>query len=234
MTGLRPTAFIFALALALAPVGGAKAAPCRLALALALDISFSVKDDEYAFQKHGLAQALRDGEVRSAILGQSGEVHAAAYEWSGYARQTMIAGWTALTSPAAINRFAARIDAHRRIDAALPTAVGRALRFGGMLLRRAPPGCARRVIDISGDGESNLGPDADAPELRRLLAGITVNALVIKGEQPDPEPYFRDRVIWGPGAFMMVARGGFDDYPEMILGKLLREIGSPLILGALE
>jgi hypothetical protein len=53
--------------------------------------------------------------------------------------------------------------------------------------------------------------------------GITINGLAIRGALPDPEPYFREHVARGPGAFVMVA-GGYGEYAEAILEKLLREI----------
>ena len=69
--------------------------------------------------------------------------------------------------------------------------------------------------------------------LRRAgrLGDVTINALVIAGATPDPVPYYRDKVIHGSDAFMMVARNGFDDYPDMIKGKLLRELRPPIFIG---
>ncbi len=92
------------------------------------------------------------------------------------------------------------------------------------------PACARQVIDISGDGENNDGVGPDYFRAQGKLDGITINGLVVQGAFPDPAPYYRDYVIQGPGAFLALARH-FDDYPSVIIGKLLREIGHELILG---
>jgi hypothetical protein len=234
---MRAAGAAAALALAaLAPLAAAADGPrpCRLALALALDISASVNDREYAIQLGGLADALRAPDVREAILTQGGEVWMAVYEWSGWQQQDLVAGWTPLRAPADIDALAARLDAHRRPYADFSTAIGRALAFGAALFRSLPVRCERRVIDVSGDGAHN--EDVGPAEIRAsgALAGVTVNALVIDGAWPPPVRHYETEVIHGPDAFMMVARNGFEDYPEMIRGKLLREIRPPQLLGALE
>ena len=59
------------LALCLSQPAGAD---CRLALALAVDVSRSIDAQDYVIQTDGLAAALSDQEVRSAIFGPEGEV----------------------------------------------------------------------------------------------------------------------------------------------------------------
>jgi len=217
-------------AAALVCLWAGEAVACRLALALGLDISSSVNSLEYAIQKDGLAAALRSEDVRSALLGQAGEVRVAVFEWSGYPQQDVVVDWTPILSSADIDALAARVDGHRRAYAEFATAVGKAVEYGALMLRRAGR-CERRVLDLSGDGAHNEGPEAEA--YATLLGGITINALVIKGAFPDPEDYYRDHVIRGPGAFTIVARNGFEDYPDLIRGKLLREIEPPMLTGSI-
>lgn len=209
------------------------AAECRLALAMALDVSSSVDDAEYAVQKSGLAAALRDPSIRQALLEQDGVVVAMVYEWSGFYQQDVVADWTPLTSAEAIDALAARLDGSRRAYSVYPTAIGRAVAFGAAQFARLPSFCARRVIDVSGDGVNNLSVDPGFVRRGGALDGVVVNGLVIKGASPDPEQYYRERVISGPGAFLLVARGGFADYPELIREKLLREITPSLVIGSL-
>ena len=215
--------------LILAP--GIAMAECRLALSLALDVSSSVNAAEYEIQKGGLANALRDPEIRAAALSPPGSVYLATYEWSGWQQQDLVIAWTRLDDEAAIDAFADKLDRHRRTYAEFSTALGHAVDYGAQYFAYLPEPCAEHVIDVSGDGVNNdgFGPDGlwDSP----LLARVTVNGLVIKGAEPDPEPYYRTRVIWGPGSFLMVARNGFDDYAEMIKGKLLRELEPNMLLG---
>jgi hypothetical protein len=214
------------------PEAAAAAEECRLGLALGLDVSSSVDDAEYALQKNGLAAAFRHPDIRDALLGQDGVVDVLIYEWSGYYQQDLIADWTPLASPAAIAALAARLEAHRRTYSVYPTAVGRGVEFGARQFPRLSSPCARRVIDISGDGVNNLSVDPEYYRQLGKLDAVVINALVIKGAVPDPEEYYRAQVISGPGSFLMVANG-FEDYPELIREKLLREIAPPVVVGAL-
>jgi hypothetical protein len=205
-------------------------AECKLALALGLDISASIDNAEYRLQLEGLAAAIEHPLVVQAILTpEDGYIEAAVYEWSGYTQQDLILGWTALDSPAAISTFAARLRAHPRPQGYLATAIGKAVEFGGKLLRAAPA-CRRRILDVSGDGVNNIGVPPGYFYARGDLDGVIVNGLVILGAQPDPLPYYQASVIFGPGSFVVVAQG-FEDYRRAMREKLIREITQEMILG---
>lgn len=203
---------------------------CKLALALAMDISSSVNSREYRLQLDGLAWALEHEEVRRAILSpENAYIEAAAYEWSGYPQQDLIVDWTRLDSSAAIAFFASRLRMHTRRFSEFPTALGKGVQFGAKLLHRSPD-CARKVLDVSGDGENNDGVGPEYFRRQGLLDGLTINGLVIIGAFPNPAIYYRSNVIQGPNAFLAQARS-FDDYREVMLGKLLREIETEMTLG---
>jgi hypothetical protein len=98
----------------------------------------------------------------------------------------------------------------------------------------------RRVIDISGDGDDdNIGPEVTEARNEAVAKGVTVNGMVVLDEpflsedgSPYPttelERYFRDNVIGGPGAFVMVAQD-FSAFGNVMLNKLIAEIsGLPL------
>lgn len=210
---------------------GPAQATCKLALALGLDISSSVDRDEYRLQIDGLAQALTAPSVVDAILRPEGtHIAVAVYEWSGYKQQHVVLGWTVLDSPAAITSFAAQLAGHRRVYSEFPTALGKGIEFGARLLSRAPE-CARRTIDISGDGQNNDGVGPEYFVGTGLLSGITVNGLVIRGAVPDPVAYYRASVRHGDDAFVIVA-DGFSDYRRAMEEKLLREIEAQVVVGA--
>ena len=222
-------AALVAAALALTATG-ARAEGCAVALALALDISSSVNAREYAIQKDGLAAALRHPSVAEVIRNAPGPTQIAVYEWSGWQQQDLIAGWTRVSGEADLAALAAGIEAHQRRYAEFSTALGRAIEYGAALFDALPEPCARRVIDVSGDGVNNEGPSASAVRSAPAFQRITINGLVIKGAEPDPERHYREEVAHGPGAFVMVARNGFEDYPDLILGKLLRELEPPIFV----
>ena len=222
-----------ALAACLALVSGAAEARCRLALALGLDVSASVDAAEYGLQVAGLAAALDAPAVRQALLGMPGlPVWVAVFEWAGAGEQRLLRGWTELSGPAALDRVIAALLTTERARMEDSTALGEALLYGGALLARGP-GCFRQVLDISGDGRNNDGPDPDMLAGDPLLAGVTVNALVIGTEMSGPSDaravrigelsaYFAADVILGPGAFVEIALG-FADYERAMTRKLLRE-----------
>jgi len=217
------------LAVAVQP-GVGRAAECKLALVLALDISSSVNQREYNIQLQGLAQAFRTPEVIEAILTPKGAgIAAIVYEWSGYNQQDIVIPWTMLESEAGILDFSDTLAIHRRPYTDLTTALGKAVEYGASMFRQAPT-CGRKVVDISGDGENNDGAGPEYFRAQGKLEGITINGLVVQGAFPDPAPYYREQVIQGPGAFLALARN-FDDYPPVIISKLLREIEHEMILG---
>ncbi|MAS44527.1 MAG: hypothetical protein CML43_15600 [Rhodobacteraceae bacterium] len=218
--------------LAVGAGAAASASACSLALALALDVSSSVDPTEYGLQADGLASALEDPDVKEAILAPGGLVTIAVYEWSGRWQHEVVAGWTALNTPAEIDALAARIRGFGRSHADYPTALGHAIGFAARLLKEAPV-CDRRVLDISGDGANNDGYEPLHAYRNFELQDVTVNALVVGGiARPQLRRYFETTVIKGPGAFVEVARD-YRDYARAMKRKLLREIRPPMAIGLL-
>ncbi|MDZ7823922.1 MAG: DUF1194 domain-containing protein [Ahrensia sp.] len=200
---------------------------CALSLVLAIDVSSSVNANEYALQMQGLANALRDDDVREAIR-FSGGIQLMAFEWSGRFQQIEVLPWIYLATDTAIFGAADRIASHERSYADLPTALGFALGHASVQLQNAPLACSRQAIDVSGDGVSNDGFEPSLAYSNFVFDGVQVNGLVIAGATPDPVKYYRDEVIYGPGAFIEVA-ANFDDFERAMKRKLLREInGSSL------
>lgn len=224
-------AALYYIICAVLSASAAKAANCALALAFALDVSASVNAAEYDIQKGGLAAAMRDPEIIDAILAAPGAVWFLAYEWSASLQQVVIQDWAQMRDLADIQRFAATLDSHNRRFGRSSTALGQALSFGVKQFASLPTLCDRQVIDVSGDGVNNDGVAPEALRGAGRLAGVTINGLVIAGASPNPVPYYREKVIYGTDAFMMVARNGFEDYPDLIKGKLLRELRPPFLLG---
>ncbi len=224
-------ALVCAMGLACATMADAA---CRQALALGLDVSGSVDAREYRLQINGLAAALDNAAVRSALLSSPGApVSVMTYEWSGPSDQAVIAPWTSIDSSATLDSFIETLLQTTRREASPGTALGVSMNLGAFYLDQKPD-CWTRTLDISGDGKSNLGPRPR--DLKDALGarGITLNALVIgvddpsAGDQRQAEigelsSYFRAEVIVGPNAFVETALG-FDDYEAAMTRKLLREL----------
>ncbi len=219
-------AALAALALALAP---APAAACALELVLAVDVSGSIDSSEFELQAHGLADAFEHPSMVTAVGLLEGGMLVTLTQWSGSTRQRQMIGWRRLSDAASMAAFADEVRRAGRAWRNFSTAVGEALAHAAAVSADAPAACERRVIDVSGDGVSNEGREP-APISRALAAqGYTINGLVIRGADPDPVAHYRAQVIAGPGAFVEIAES-FDDYPEAILRKLLREIDQPMIV----
>ncbi len=227
MTGFLRCLLVFAfVSLAANLAGTSKASAqesCKLALILALDSSSSVDQAEYEFQLKGLAAALLDAEVKRMIAEQGG-INLMAFEWSGRFNQEVIVGWRYLTSELEVSEFALALASHQRVRSDYPTAMGYALGYAAGLFRQLPQQCLRQVVDVSGDGVHNDGFNPQIAYRTFEFDAISVNGLVIKGADPDPEQYYRENVVHGPGSFLVVANN-FNDYGEAIKQKLLREIG---------
>ncbi len=205
-----------------------RAAECGLELVLAMDVSRSVVNSEYDLQMDGLALAFRDPEVGEAITWITGGVMATVTQWSGMGAQVQPVPWTHLTDAASAAAFAAAIDRQTRAFFASYTAVGEALFHANGLSATNPRHCARRVIDVSGDGASNRGRPA-LPIAEALAAnGVTVNGLVIKGAWPDPVEFYLRNVVRGDAAFLETAEN-FADYANAIKRKLLRELSPQVV-----
>jgi hypothetical protein len=89
--------------------------------------------------------------------------------------------------------------------------------------RQSPFKGERRVIDISGDGANNRGRSAAKARDEAVAADIVINGLPILAWEPDLDYYYKQNVIGGPGAFMVVAKD-FDTFADAILKKLIIEI----------
>jgi hypothetical protein len=225
---VRLCAALWILALAALPAG---AQGCRLALVLALDVSSSVDEVEYDLQRAGLAAALDAPEVRHAILsGGSGAVALSAYEWSGRYKQKILQDWVLLRSQADIDRAVDALAASVRSESEFPTAMGYGIGYAARMLARAPT-CARRVIDVSGDGVNNDGFGPRLAYRHFPLGDVAVNGLVILGHDAEVLGFYRSEVIRGRNAFLETANG-FEDFRSAMTRKLYREINDIMLGGA--
>jgi hypothetical protein len=102
-------------------------------------------------------------------------------------------------------------------------------------LDKAPYEAARRTIDVSGDGTNNAGRDVAMLRDEAVAKGITINGLVILSDNPmswNPDHtnppgglanYYRNNVVGGPSAFVMVAEN-FNSFGQAIIKKMIAEV----------
>jgi hypothetical protein len=204
-----------------------------LVLALGIDVSRSVDYEEGQLQRQGYIQAFRDPDVIAAI--QSGMLRRIAvgyYEWAGDGLVHVVRDWTLIEDAASALAFADALEK----GAPTPerrTSISSAINFAVPWLGQNDFEGTRRVIDISGDGPNNSGELVNVARDRAVAQGITINGLPIMdrggrfyGQRyniPNLDLYYRDCVIGGPGAFLVVAEN-FQDFARAVRRKLILEI----------
>ena len=159
-----------------------------------------------------------------------GAVGLAYVEWAGAEYQRLVLPWTRIASPAEAARWAGSLAETPRASLSW-TSISGALEFSRKVLAEAPFEATRRVIDISGDGVNNSGGPVEPARARVLAEGIVINGLPIVNDRPTfgrmpPIPlddYYRDQVIGGAGAFLVVA-ADFASFGNAVKRKLIREI----------
>lgn len=203
------------------------AAACRLALLLAIDVSRSIDAGDYRIQRNGLLDAFADPGIRAALLGPPDPVALAIFEWSGTSHHEVIADWSLIGSIADLAVVEAAIAARTLPAVRRATALGAALDFARRMMARAPP-CTEMVIDVSGDGQNNMGPAPDQVYAAADWGAIRVNGLAIGEHEPGLAEYYRAQVIRGRGAFVQDAPRQVD-FPEAIRRKLLRELTEMMV-----
>lgn len=218
------------------PAGGPE--PVDLELVLAVDVSSSINADEMELQFRGYAAAFRAADLAQRVgSGPIGAIACTFFVWSDPDHQQVLVPWTRIDGAAASQAFAAAIDRAPRTTG-LYTSISGAIDFASSLFGRGGFEGTRRVVDISGDGADNAARPGRSLALARDDAfdrGIVLNGLAILDpdaaneprhralQRPPLDEYYRDSVIGGPGAFLVVAEG-FETFAPAVRRKLSREI----------
>jgi hypothetical protein len=209
--------------------------PVDLLLVLAADVSRSVDADKFKLQREGYAAAFSDPRVISAITsGLHGRIAVCFVEWSGAGSRRLVIDWTLIEDLETAKQFGDQLLEIPR-SFADSTSISGGIDFALAQFARAPFDAERRTIDVSGDGNNNNGRDVRLARDEAVAAGVTVNGLVILTDQrfswtpehTNPpgglEKYYRDNVIGGPGAFVLVAKD-FNSFGNLLIKKLIAEI----------
>ena len=226
---------LVALALAASPLPAHAGEPVDLLLVFTADVSRSVDQPKFQLQREGYAAAISNPRVLDAIRsGPHGRIAVCFVEWSGVGNQKVIVDWTLIDGPKAAQRFGDQLIELPRAFADR-TSISGGIDFAVAQFAHAPFESARRTIDVSGDGTNKSGRDVTLARDDALAQRITVNGLVILSERPlpwNPEHtnppgglanYYRNNVIGGPGAFVMVA-DNFNSFGQAIIAKLIAEV----------
>jgi hypothetical protein len=127
-----------------------------LALVLAIDISRSISEIEHRIQLEEYAAAFRSADVISAIAsGANAAIAVTLREWANNSVAIQAVGWILLSDGSSAERLAALIETVP-YQPEKGTSIGGAIISSANLLAQAPCQPMRRVIDVSGDGESRM------------------------------------------------------------------------------
>ena len=199
-----------------------------LELVLLADASGSIDPDELLFQRQGYALAMTDPLVISAIRNSIyGNVAVTYVEWA--TNTAVVVDWMIIDSEETAAAFAdALIGPPRRASGR--NAIGGALLKGKELIESNDIFAPRAVIDFSGDSIGNSsGPAISTARDEVLAAGITINALPILRPEDgrragtNLEEEYSNRIIGGPGAFMVTAESR-ETFGQAVRRKLILEI----------
>jgi hypothetical protein len=240
-TAIRLLVFAIATAVVVGSPSARAAKEVDLLLVLASDVSRSIDAPNFKLQRDGFTAAIVNPRVIQGIrLGALGRIAISFVEWSGVSQQEIVVDWTVIRDEATAKDFSDQITKAPRAFRGL-TSISGAIDFAMAHLARAPFHSKRQTIDLSGDGTHNQGRAVTEARDEALAKGVTINGLVILtpvrptvfGEpsfyayHTNPpgglDTYYRNNVIGGSGAFVMVAEN-FNSFGEAILNKLSAEV----------
>ncbi|MEQ8318785.1 MAG: DUF1194 domain-containing protein [Rhodospirillales bacterium] len=219
------------LGLSVLATGPLRAEPVDLELVLAADGSGSIDDDELRLQREGYAAAIQHPKILDAIRGGYHQKIALAFvEWGAPWSQHTIVDWTVIDGPESAARFADALLAAPRMAESY-NSISEAIVYSVNLIESNVYQGRRKIIDISGDGPQMNGRPLPEAKALAMLAGITINALVVYkpgGLRSGPygEPlidHYQNDVIGGRGAFAHMAEGR-EQFAPAILKKMILEI----------
>lgn len=227
-----PCVYCLLLILFFSPWTGAWAkTPVDLELLLAVDVSGSVDPAEAKLQRAGYVSALTSKPVMNAIKsGYLRRIAVAYVEWADSHRQHVVADWTLIDGEKSAYAFAERLDAAPAARGRF-TSISAAIDYAMPMFESNAFEGTRRVIDISGDGANNSGAVVIGARDKAIAAGIVINGLPIVNDRPQGfgpqipnlDLYYRNCVIGGPGAFIVVAND-FGSFAVAVRKKMILEI----------
>lgn len=206
-----------------------------LELVLLADATGSIDQAEIEFQRRGYATAITDPAVIDAIRTTGrGRIAVTYVEWGDAGSQDVVVPWTVIDGIEAAAAFAtALLPPPRRAFGR--NAIGAALLRGKALIEENDLDGTRRVIDISADSANNWnGPPIESARDQVVAAGITINGLAVlcrlcsgRPISYDLEAAFEQRVVGGPGAFVITADSR-QTFADAVRRKLILEIAGRL------
>ncbi|MBT4490413.1 MAG: DUF1194 domain-containing protein [Rhodospirillaceae bacterium] len=201
-----------------------------VAIVVSYDRSESIDRGEADAQIQGLIHTLRHPRFHTAVAsGYFKRIALSAIAWSSFAKQELIMPWMQIGNAQDARMAAIWLEKFRdrgeRTPHGTQTDVAWGIKLAAEQMHTLPWWASKKVINMVGDGISNIGRIASIARDETVLQGITINGLVMargKGIRV-LSAYYRREVIGGPTAFLQLSQSN-DDFAQAMLRKLTLEM----------
>jgi Mg-chelatase subunit ChlD len=206
--------------------GVAVADDVDVAIVFVVDVSESMTPREVDMARSAHAEAIASPEVQHAIAStETGRIAVAYVEFATQARTAV--EWQMLVGgdlSGSIAFGSAVMDASRD-GLGANTGLGTGLLEADRLFDALPFTAGRLVVDVTGDGRSNMGVPIGLGREALLSRGVTINAMPMIGasSEPDIAAYYAGEVVGGWGAFSIPITG-VSDMPQALRSKIVLEM----------
>ncbi|MFY0613198.1 MAG: DUF1194 domain-containing protein [Hyphomicrobiaceae bacterium] len=207
-------------------------------LVLLADASNSIDNAEIQFQRQGYARAITHPDVLSAISkGGYGRIAITFIEWGDDANQEIVVPWMIVKDLATAQDFTKKLLSTKRL-AYGSNAIGAAIAEAQKQIETNRFNGHRKVIDFSADSANNWnGIPIAVARKNALAAGIVINGLAIlcraqdcsgRPVSYDLEKAFADRIIGGPGSFVITVDNP-NTFADAVRRKLILELANRVL-----
>jgi hypothetical protein len=176
--------------------------------------------------------------IEAIRAGPKGRIAIAFIEWSGILQQKIVIDWTVISNDETARQFSDHILEAPRAFARNSTSISAGIDFATTQFDRAPYE-ARCVLSTYRGMATITAAVTSTARDEAIAKDVTINGLVILTKTPTPwnsrhtnplgglANYYRNDVIGGPGAFVMVAKN-FNSFGEVLVKKLITETAGKL------
>ena len=194
-------------------------------MAVGLDVSGSIHADELRLQYDGLATALMDGRfLRAVEMGRHGMIAVSVYSWSDNMQNVqVIVPWTGITSGKDAEAVADILFNYQARRVIRNTSLAVALQAGTQILQTCPWFADRQLLNIAGDGHTNVGPGPSPARDAAVDNGIVINGLVVGGD-PQTIEHYNTEVVGPPHIGFFVTVLDYREFARATLNKFMLEI----------
>ena len=196
-------------------------------MAIGLDASGSIAPAEMRLQLDGLATTLTHPEfLRAARGGPHGMMAIAVYAWSEAPELSrVVVPWMPIGDEMGAVDAAARLYATAGLSGSGSTGLGPAVADGAALLAACPWFADRLILNVVGDGITNVGPAPSGARDLALGRGVIINGLVVGGD-PEVRAHFQEQVVGPQGVGFVEQAADYGEFAAAMLRKFVTEVAA--------